>query len=122
MIAREFPLGYAIECIVDIFYNLYNREDDELYFNQQLGNRYPIGLVGATNGTEFPSNYRDTMLPTKYLLLFQMQTVMVISRSVSRKSNLSSCGEIIIAVISVLRNSNEGSVIDDGAMNKVARD
>ena len=42
------------------------------------------------------------MLPTKYLLLFQMQTVMVISRSVSRKSNLSSCGEIIIAVISVL--------------------
>jgi hypothetical protein len=34
MIAREFPLGYAIECIVDIFYNLYNREDDELYFNQ----------------------------------------------------------------------------------------
>lgn len=100
MIARDFPLGHTIERIVDIFYNLYNREDDGLHFNLRLGNRYPIGLAGATNVTELLSNYRDTILPTKYLL-FQMQTVMVISRSVSRKSNLYSCGEIIIAYISI---------------------
>lgn len=44
MIAREFPLGYAIECIVDIFYNLYNREDDELYFNQLTWKSLPHRL------------------------------------------------------------------------------
>ena len=76
-------------------------------------------MVGATNGTEFPSNYRDA---------YEIPPPL---SNADGDGNIEECFEEIKPVLVWgdnhcgyigSRNSNEGSVIDDGAMNKVARD
>jgi hypothetical protein len=59
LIANNSTLGKAIGGVVDRFYNLYNSDDNGLEYNREFAHHDPLGLVGAPDGIDVPTNYNQ---------------------------------------------------------------
>jgi hypothetical protein len=118
-IAQDSHFGNAINDIVDKFYNLYNPEDEGLKVNQLYENYQPLGLVGSTS--EFtPSNYIDTNVAYEILPFSDADGNGNVEECFENIKSVQKWGDNHCGYIG-FRN-DEGSLLDDGAMNIVVRD
>ena len=120
LIAKNTPFGNAIVNIVDKFYNLYNPKDDGLEVNQLIENHDPLGLVGAAKGTA-PLNYNDTNVAYEIPPFSDADGDGNVEECFEKNNPVLSRGDNHCGYIG-FRQPFAGSLIDDGAMNVVARD
>jgi len=119
-VINDTDFGNAIESQVGAFYNLYNPQDDGLQFNQQLGNRDPLGLVGAPNGTITSSNYIDTNVAYEIPPFSDADGDGNVEDCFEEFSPVRVWGDNHCGYIGFRQPAGD-KVIDDGAMDIVAR-
>ncbi len=119
LIVDNTLLGNATEKVVDKFYNLYDPEDDGLKVNQLLESHQPLGLVGVTKETVHP-NYIDKNVAYEIPPFSDADGDDNVEECFEDVNPVKMWGDNHCGYIG-FRN-DEGSLLDDGAINIVVRD